>query len=207
VPQKGQAGLGAVVEDIPLLRALRIRAGLDEVHGLDEGGFPVVGAGAQVRGVQAINEGFLKELMEIGTSTLLAGILPTSANGRSVGSQPTEVGPVGLVLRMLDEQGPLAHVQFFITAWIRIMNLAATQRVAVEQIHVDEHGQVRGGRSRCKAGAVFVGERQRERLEHLRRNEIGSADDIRRDIAVGPPSPSMSMTEHLPVRGSIKTLR
>jgi hypothetical protein len=42
-PAEGALGLGAVVEDIPLMGAARVRARLHEVDGLDQRGLPLVG--------------------------------------------------------------------------------------------------------------------------------------------------------------------
>lgn len=62
---EGAGGFGAVVENIPLLSAIRVGARLDEINGFDQSGFPIVRAGTQVRLVEAFDECLLKKLVKV----------------------------------------------------------------------------------------------------------------------------------------------
>lgn len=79
---------------------------------------------------------------------------------------------------MLDKQGFGTHRELLVSLGVDVMNLAAAQGVAVEEVHVDHHGE--GVPVGGDAGQLASGIRLPEalRAHHFGCDEIRGADDV-----------------------------
>ena len=173
---EGAARAAAVVEGVPLLLALLVAAGLQQVNGFDERVLPFVGGRARLRVVQAVDKGALKEAADVGAAEGVggfAGVFPRQFACFELRGFDAVAG----IRRVFDKEGLAAHAQFFVAlAVVRIVDFVAPERVAVEQVHVDEDGkcvQVGATARQFAFGVIFV---EMGGFNDFRGDEIWGAD-------------------------------
>ena len=171
---EGAARAAAVVEGVPLLLALLVAAGLQQVNGFDERVFPFVGGRAGWWVVQAINEGALEEFRDVGAAQGVGGFRGVFPR-QFARFELRGFDAVARVRRVFNKEGLAAHAQFFVAlAVVRIVDFVAPERVAVEQVHVDEDGK-----------RVQVGAAARQFAFRVIFVEVGGFNDFRGDEVRG----------------------